>query len=181
MSRMTKRAAVRDDQGCFDAAVRYLGYRPRSEAEIRQRLVMRGFESDGIERTVARLKEQGLVDDLAFARFWKENRESFRPRSQRLTRLELRRKGLDAETIEAVVAEIDDGDSAYRAALSRAPRLAGADYAGFRRRLGQYLRERGFGYEVINRTVARLWREYHESPGQPPVSAVAGQLSINHK
>jgi regulatory protein len=165
MKRITKRAAARGDQDCFDAAVRYLGYRPRSEAEIRERLARRGFEGDGIERTVARLKEQGLLDDLAFARFWKENRETFRPRSRQLTRLELRRKGLDAATIETVVAEIDDAESAYRAALGRAPRLAGADHEIFRRRLGQHLRQRGFGYEVIGRTVARLWREHHGGPG----------------
>ena len=59
-----------------NAAVRFLGYRPRSEAEIRQRLQRRGFDSDCTEKALARLKEQGLVDDTAFARFWKDNRQN---------------------------------------------------------------------------------------------------------
>jgi SOS response regulatory protein OraA/RecX len=29
----------------------------------------------------------------------------------------------------------------------------------FRRRLGEYLRRRGFDYEVINRTVEKMWQE----------------------
>jgi len=150
---------------CLNAAIRYLGYRPRSEAEVRQRLQRHGFNSDCIEKVLAQLKEQGLVDDTAFARFWKENRESFSPRSRRLTRLELQRKGLDGGVIDQVVGEVDDGDSAYRAALGKTRRLLPSDYQGFRRRLGAYLRRRGFNYEVINDTVERVWKECGSSPG----------------
>jgi regulatory protein len=146
-------------QRCLNAAIRYLGYRPRSEAEIRQRLLKHGYDGPDIDKAIARLKEQGLVDDTAFARFWKDNRESFSPRSRRLTRLELQRKGLDIEVIDQVVSEVDDSDSAYRAALSKARRLSPADYQTFRRRLGQYLGRRGFNYEVIKETVERVWKE----------------------
>ena len=150
---------------CLNAAIRYLGYRPRSKAEVRQRLQRRGFDNDCTEKVLAKLKEQGLVDDTAFARFWKENRESFSPRSRWLTRLELQRKGLDGGTIELVVDEVDDSDSAYRAALSKTHRLSTSDYQGFRRRLGEHLRRRGFSYEVINNTVERVWKECGNSPG----------------
>lgn len=150
---------------CLNAAIRYLGYRPRSEAEVRQRLQRHGFNGDCTEKVLAQLKEQGLVDDTAFALFWKENRESFSPRSRRLTRLELQRKGLDGGVIDQVVGEVDDSDSAYRAALGKARRLLPSDYQGFRRRLGEYLRRRGFNYEVINDTVERVWKECGSSPG----------------
>ncbi len=149
---------------CQDAAVRYLSYRPRSEAELREKLKQRGFDDASIEAVLTRLKAQGLVDDVAFAEFWKENRESFRPRSQRLTRLELGRKGVAGEIVNQVVGTIDDSGSAYRAALSRAARLSLSDYSAFRRRLGEYLRRRGFGYEVINHTVELVWRELGVAP-----------------
>ncbi len=146
-------------QRCLNAAIRYLGYRPRSEAEIRQRLKKHGFDSASTEKALDRLKEQGLVDDNAFARFWKDNRESFSPRSRRLTKLELQRKGLDGDIIEQIISEVDDSDSAYRAALRKARRLSPSDYQVFRRRLGEHLGRRGFGYDVINETVARVWKE----------------------
>jgi regulatory protein len=146
-------------QRCLNAAFHFLSYRPRSEAELRQRLGKRGFDGDNVAAVLARLKEQGLVDDLAFAQFWKDNRESFRPRSQWLTRLELRQKGVSEDIINRVAAEVDDEDSAYRAALSKARRLPTADYDGFRRRLGQYLKRRGFGYGLIKPTVERVWQE----------------------
>jgi regulatory protein len=158
--RLEALAAADHYQRCLNAAIRFLGYRPRSESEIRQRLQKHGFDSDSTGKALARLKELGLVDDAAFARFWKDNRESFSPRSRRLTGLELLRKGLDKDIVEQVISEVNDTDSAYRAALNKARRMYPSDYSVFRRRLGEHLSRRGFGYDVINETVARVWKEY---------------------
>ena len=144
---------------CLNAAVHYLSYRPRSESELKERLRQRGFDDDTQEAVRTRLKELGLVDDMAFAQFWKDNRESFSPRSRRLTKLELRQKGVANDIIDQVVDAIDDDDSAYRAALSKARSLPRSDYQRFRRRLGEYLKRRGFSYGVINHTVERLWQD----------------------
>jgi len=145
---------------CLNAAIHYLSYRPRSEFEIKERLRRRGFDDNTIESVIAKLREQGLVDDASFARFWQENRDSFSPRSQWLTKLELKQKGVTDDIIAQVIDAIDDDDSAYRAALSKAQRLSQADYQSFRRRLGEYLKRRGFGYGVINHTIERLWSEW---------------------
>jgi regulatory protein len=163
-SRLEALAGLDRYRRCLNAAIRYLGYRPRSESEVRQRLRKHSFDSDVTEKAIARLKEQGLVDDTAFARFWKDNRESFSPRSRRQTQMELKRKGLAVDVIEPVIREIDESDSAYRAALSKARRLPREDYQVFRRRLGAYLGRRGFGYDIINETVERVWKEYGAVP-----------------
>ncbi|MFC1932498.1 regulatory protein RecX [Chloroflexota bacterium] len=146
-------------QRCFNAAAHYLSYRPRSEFEIRERLLRRGFDGDNVKAVITRLKEQGLVDDMAFAQFWKDNRESFSPRSRWLTRLELRRKGVANDVIDQVAEAINDDDSAYRAALSKVRSLPRSDYQSFRRRLGEYLKRRGFSYGIINHTVEQLWQD----------------------
>ena len=148
---------------CLEAALHYLSYRPRSESEARERLHRRGFDDSSVEAAIVKLKEQGLVDDMAFAQFWKDNRESFSPRSRWLTKLELRRKGVANDIVDQVVATIDDDDSAYRAALSKTRSLPQSDYQSFRRRLGEYLKRRGFSYGVINHTVERLWQDQGNS------------------
>ncbi len=162
------RALARADnfQRCLNAAMHYLSYRPRSEFELRERLNRRNFDGDSVEEVLARLKERGLVNDTEFAQFWQDNRQEFSPRSSSLTRLELRRKGVAEEIIGQVVSPVSDGESAYRAARDKARRLAVSDYQSFRRRLGDYLRRRGFSYGVINNTVEQLWQEIRESnPG----------------
>ena len=147
---------------CLNAALHYISYRPRSEFEIRERLQRRDFDSDSIETVTAKLKTQGLVDDVAFAQFWKDNRGSFSPRSQWLIKSELKRKGVASDIIDQVVNTVNEDSSAYRAAVAKAHRLPRSDYQSFRRRLGEYLKRRGFSYGMINHTVEQVWQEQGE-------------------
>ena len=144
---------------CLNAAAGYISYRARSEAELRERLYRRGFDGENVDEVIKRLKEQGLVDDVAFARLWRDNREYFSPRSRWLTGRELRQKGVAEDIIDGVVGLSDDNDSAYRAAAGKFRSLTRTDYQSFRRRLGDYLKRRGFSYGVTNDTVKRLWQE----------------------
>lgn len=144
---------------CFGAALHYLGYRPRSEAEVRQRLHRRGFNDEVADKVIIGLKERRLIDDVAFAQYWRDNRLSFRPRSRRLIRLELRQKGVATETADNVVEDLDDETAAYEAGLKKARALSGLDYREFHRHLSDHLRRRGFDYENISSAVARLWQE----------------------
>lgn len=146
-------------QACLDAAYHYLSYRPRSEAEIRQWLHRRGFASEVAEEAIAKLREQNLSDDFAFAQFWKDNRLSFRPKSKRLIEKELRDKKVATEIIEQMTEDINDEEIAYKLGSSRMQALAHLDYPDFLRRLSNYLGYRGFSYQVIRDTAARLWRE----------------------
>lgn len=146
-------------QHCLDAAYHYLSYRPRSEAEVRQRLRQRGFDTEIVEKTITKLKEQNLIDDLAFAQFWKENRLSFKPKSKSLINKELKDKKVTAEIIEQVTEDIDDMDNAYKLGCRRMHLLAHLDYPDFYRRLSNYLSYRGFNYEVIKRIAALLWQK----------------------
>jgi regulatory protein len=148
---------------CFGAALNYLGYRPRSEAEVRQRLHRRGFNDEVVDKVVIGLKERGLIDDVAFAQYWRDNRLSFRPRSRRLIKLELRQKGVAAETANEVVEGLDDESAAYEVGLKKGRVLSGLDYREFHRYLSDHLRRRGFDYETIRSAVARLWQE--QQPG----------------
>ena len=146
-------------QRCFAAALHYLGYRPRSEAEVRQRLHRRGFSDDVVDKVIIGLKERRLIDDLAFAQYWRDNRLSFNQRSQRLIKLELRQKGVTAETANEVVENLNDEIAAYEAGLKKTRVLANLEYSEFHRRLSGYLRRRGFDYGTIKSVVVHLWQE----------------------
>jgi regulatory protein len=142
-----------------DRALRFLSYRPRSEAEVRRYLRGKAVSPAIEDEVIERLTRAKLLDDLAFARYWVENRESFNPRGLRMLRHELRQKGLSEETIAQALANLDEEESAYRAALRRGRRLARLDQVSFRQKLGAYLLRRGFPYEVVNLAVERIWQE----------------------
>jgi regulatory protein len=152
-------------QKAYDRALRYLSFRPRSQAEVRRNLLAAGLAPELVEITLARLAAQGYLDDAEFARFWVENRQQFRPKGSQALRGELRQRGVDSETVEAALTDLDPAVSAYEAARSRAIRLAAlaqADPTVFRRKLGDFLLRRGFAYEVVKETVARLLREMRD-------------------
>ena len=157
----------------YEAALRLLSYRPRSEKEMRRRLGRRGIGLRLIDETVRQLRERGYLDDKAFARFWTETREATSPRSRRLIAQELRAQGVDAEMAAAATVSVADEEAAYRAASRRLHAFRGLDYETFRRRLGGFLVRRGFSYEVARRTMDRCWQEAggNEADGQEPREA----------
>lgn len=141
------------------AAHNILSFRPRSEKELRLKLSQKGFDAKTISGCLDYLKKSGLVNDASFARYWAENRASFSPRSGRMVSLELRQKGVPVELAEATSEEVDDDSAAYAAGFKKASRLGIADHEEFRRKVGEYLKRRGFGYDVIDRSLKKLWDE----------------------
>jgi regulatory protein len=143
-------------------ALRLLSSRPRSEAEIRSKLREHEFPQAALDEVLARLRRAGLVDDQAFAHFWVENRATFRPKSRRALKAELKRKGVSGEALERALSQTNDAETAYQAASKRGPRLRQLPRPEFRRKLGEYLARRGFDYDTIEPVVERVWKETRE-------------------
>jgi regulatory protein len=151
------------EQGAVETAynkvLNYLSYRPRSRAEVEVYLQKRGVLESQVEVVLSRLERAGLLDDEAFAQYWVENRERFRPRGLRALRYELRGKGIDDATIEQAVASVDASDSAYRSASKKARQLEKVERQTYCQKIVEYLVRRGFEYEVAREAAERHWRE----------------------
>ena len=141
-----------------NAALRLLSYRSRSEKEVQRRLQGR-FPEEAIDRTVSALRRQGLLDDVAFAKEWREQRERFRPRGPAVIKQELQKLGVDREIIRDALSDFDASANAYKAGSKYASKLSVDDANAFRRRLGGFLHRKGFEGDVLGQTVERLWRE----------------------
>jgi regulatory protein len=148
------------------AALRFVEARPRSLAEIRERLHRKGFSPEASASAIARMQELGLADDASFARYWVENRQTYRPRGASALRSELRQKGIAptviAQTLEDNELLGDEGARALELGRSVIHKYAGApDYQTFTRRLGGFLQRRGFGFDTVRPAIEQLWSELH--------------------
>lgn len=143
----------------YDKVLNYLSYRPRSRAEVEVYLQNREVPESQILAIVERLEKVGLLDDEAFAQFWVENRERFRPKGLRALRYELRTKGLSDAVIERALTSVDTAESAYRSARKKSRQLGHLDQQMFHRKIVEYLVRRGFEYEVAREAAERLWKE----------------------
>jgi regulatory protein len=143
----------------YHKALDYLSYRPRSRAEVGAYLQKRGIPEIQADAIIKRLEGAGLLDDGAFAQFWVENRERFRPRGVRALRYELQRKGISDEIIEQALASVDVSRGAYKSASRKAHQLKHKDQQTFHRKIVEYLARRGFDYEVAREAAERHWTE----------------------
>lgn len=143
----------------YDKALRLLGSRPRSQQEIAQRLNRAGYPPEIVSAALARLQQQGYLDDAAFIAWWIENRARFSPRGRRALQQELRQKGLDPQMIDQALAMIPDEDQALAAARQRAARWRGLSQEAFDHKLLSFLQRRGFDFETARAAAAQLWQE----------------------
>jgi regulatory protein len=168
-------------QRAAEAAMRYLGVRPRSTREIRDYLRGKQYEPETIDAAVARLTERGYLDDAAFARWWAENRAQFRPRGPHLLRQELRKKGIATTTVDDALAEqaesVDTDAQALALARNKLRSLhrSGLEPEVILRRLSGLLSRRGYGYDTV-RTVLRTLRETGELTDPDALEAMDAEI-----
>ena len=140
-------------------ALNLLGYRARSEAEIRDRLTRYGYIRETTDAVVLRLQELGYLDDAAFARL--KAREKARRYGPRRVSLELKKSGVRETLAREIVQEEFAGRSEVGEARSAAARRyngRGSDAQA--RRVYGFLVRRGYSAEVC----AQVAREYREPP-----------------
>jgi len=142
-------------------ALNFLGYRARSEKEVRDRLRRYGYGEETVGGVVGRLEELGYLDDEGFARL--AAREKARRYGPRRVSAELRRSGVDAELARGAVEEAFAGGSESEQARYAAARRynRGGSTAEARRVYG-FLMRRGYSAEVC----AEVAREYREAPAE---------------
>ncbi|MCA9897459.1 MAG: RecX family transcriptional regulator [Anaerolineales bacterium] len=142
-----------------EVAIRYIEYRPRSIAETQQHLQKKEYPDDVIAQVLERLEAVKLLDDEAFARYWVDQRETFKPRSKIALQQELRQKGIDRAVIDEATATMDEFAAARQAAEPKAHRWMSLPEQQFRQKLGSFLQRRGFGYDVVREVTEELWAE----------------------
>jgi len=157
-------ALKEDDESevAFQRAVRYLGIRPRSSAEIALYLKRKEFDEDLVVEVVRRLHEKGYLNDEAFAQYWVDNRNRFRPRGAQALRQELRQKGVERETIDATLEEQDEEGAAWAAIEGKVDRWGDLEKIEFEQKAMGFLARRGFRFDVCRRAAAQGWAQLHE-------------------
>ncbi len=141
--------------------------RARSRAELATKLADKDVPDEVAQRLLDRFEDVGLINDTAFAREWAQSRQASRGLARRALGAELRRKGVDTETIGVALQEVssDSEVEAARALVRRKLRsLTGLDDQVKVRRLVGALARKGYSsgvaYDVVREELA------HEGSGE---------------
>jgi regulatory protein len=141
-------------------ALRYLGYRPRSEKEMRDYLGKKKVDQSITERIIANLKEHKFINDEEFAQMWVNSRTNYKPRSTRIIKMELKQKGISDDVIEETMdkksEEVSDFDMALDLAQRKLKRLEKEEPQKRKEKLAGFLGRKGFGWDVIKEVIIKL-------------------------
>jgi regulatory protein len=149
--------ATDESEYVYAKILNFLSYRPRTIKEVRDRLWKYDVKDIVAQNTlIERLKSRSYLDDVAFARWFIESRNTHRPRSRRLLTQELKSKGLTDEVILSVIDEAADESETIRRLLSKklgVPHVLDRD---IRQKMYAYLSRQGFAWESI-KEVVKTW------------------------
>ena len=148
------------DEKLVNAAIRFFSFRPRSEKELRDFLAKKltKWKISGdvlLDKVVTRMAELGYVDDRKFARWWVEQRNTFRPKGTMLLVRELYQKGVDRDIVGEVLSgskgsEMEDAKTVIEKKLKLLNNLSRFEK---KKKLYGLLGRRGFSSETIDRVV----------------------------
>lgn len=132
--------------------MRFLSTRPRSEAEVRNRLARSGFAAQVTERTLQKLRALNYLNDETFARNWAQGRTERRRFGPRRIEAELRQRGIAIPLIRDVLRETfaagGEEENAKRLLERKFGRQNLEDPKLLRRAIA-FLQRRGYGQRVI--------------------------------
>jgi regulatory protein len=96
---------IDSESALYDAAIKILMRRAHSVSEMKKALIRRTGDEDLIKKVIARLKENGLIDDARYAKQFARQRTEIRHQGKYRVARELRARGIVDQHIETAVAE----------------------------------------------------------------------------
>ncbi len=148
-------------QRVFQRAAKLLAAKPRSVAELRERLLEgRGATKSAVESVIARLLEYGYLDDAKFAQSYASLRVQERPIGRRRLQRDLWLKKVDKATADEaldLVFEAKPEDELIERAIEKRIRLRGRPQTRAEaKKLFDHLLRQGFAFELVSEKVRAL-------------------------
>lgn len=141
--------------------IRYLGNRARSSYQLALQLRRQQFSEPHIAEAIARLKEEGYVDDREYASSYVRSRISKQGKGRLRVAQELKGQGISSRIIEQTLAQLDEDEeveAAYEAASKKMRSLHG-EPAENSRKLLQFLMRRGYSGAICRKVMKMLEKE----------------------
>lgn len=146
--------ATDESEYVYAKILNFLSYRPRTVKEVRDRLYKYDVRDVSIQDSfIDKLKSKGYLDDLAFARWFIESRNTHRPRSKRHLSAELSAKGITKDIIKAVSGEIGDESETIRSMLDKKLGHSHKLEVSEKQKIVGYLARQGFAWDKITNVV----------------------------
>jgi regulatory protein len=147
----------------YELALKALGYKERTESELRSWLAERGVEEAEIEEVIALLAEAGAIDDASFARRYAADKQLLAGWGPDRIARALEGRGVGREQIEAALGGDDEEAQLERATSLLVDRGLSCGTERERERALGLLVRRGYPLELAYEAVRAAERRSREA------------------
>jgi len=145
----------------MDRAVRLLAAKPRSVAELRERLLEKAWtDAEIVDSVIAKLREYNYVDDDQYARHLALSKLRQKPQGRRRLQQRLSQKKVDPATLDTAIKaayETIPESQLIDTAIEKRIRLKGPpETREDKKKLTEHLLRQGFDYALIRDKLAQL-------------------------
>lgn len=141
-------------------ALRYLSYRDRSKLEVTQYLEKKEYSHPVIQQALDALIKLNYVNDPRFALEWGRYKINKQKLGKSRLYVELLNKGIDKKilesTLEILYEDNPEAELATQCARKKLNSLKGVEEKKKKRRLIQYLKQRGFSADIIYQSLKNV-------------------------
>ena len=141
----------------FNRGLFYLKSRDRTEKEMRDYLVKKGFHEDVVEDAIEKLKSYSYIDDMRFAKAWVADGINIKRKGRKAIAYDLKRLGIGDDIAEETLAIYDDESQqsnadAYATSLMKRHARVEDPYKK-RQKITAAMARRGYDWDVIKQAV----------------------------
>jgi regulatory protein len=153
-----KKYQDRENKSATLKAMELLLYKSRTEKELTDKLLEKGYSEDEIKEAVRYVKSYGYLNDEAYVEQYVSLKAKEKGRS--LLKMELKQKGVDESLIDEALMEIEDDEEQiiYDLIKKRAGEPRDLDEKEYRR-LFAYCARRGFSGSKIHKALKQYKTE----------------------
>ena len=138
----------------MDTAIRFIQYRPRSTNEVKQKLLLKGYNGDLVQTIITALTESLILNDAVYARLFAVERAQSKNLGKSRVKMELKQKGIADDLIAEAMAEaFPEGTEAVGAMnLLEKKYKTGISKEGEQKAI-EYLIRKGYGFGEAKKAV----------------------------
>ncbi len=144
---------------CKTTALRIVEKSYKSEKELIDKLILKGYDNEAIDKTMNVLKEYNFINDENYVKMYIKDKVKLVGKKK--IKYDLAKKGISDKIIDEEIYNIDSEDernTAYNLAIKKYNTIAKRESDRFKlsQKLYRFLLSKGYGYDIVSNVVKEI-------------------------
>ena len=144
---------------CKTAALRIVEKSYKSEKELIDKLILKGYDKEAIDKTMKVLKEYNFINDENYVKMYVKDKVKLVGKKK--IKYDLAKKGIKDKIIDEEIYNIDseeERNTAYNLAIKKYNTIAKRETDRFKlsQKLYRFLLSKGYGYDIVSSVVKEI-------------------------